>query len=183
MQHQKELKWSHRSLLMDFLISLQRQMHLLPETLHLAVNIIDRFLSLRVVSLSKLQLVGIAGMMIATKFEEIAAPSVRHWLHAGMMTDDASEEDMLKAEKYILKTLNWSISNYPQPMNWIRRISKADDYDPEVRLLSKFFLDIHVVERRLIGIKPSLISAASIWCGRLIMGKFGWVCAYMLFVC
>jgi len=176
MSHQKELKWSHRTLLMDFLIAMQRQLRLLPETLHLAVNIIDRFLSLRVVSLSKLQLVGLACFMIATKFEEIAAPSVKHWLHAGMMIDDATEEEMLKAEKYILKTLNWNISTFPQPMNWIRRVSKADDYDAEVRLISKFFLDLHVIDRKLLGVKPSLIAAASMWCARVIMGKFGWVC-------
>ena len=40
---------------------------LLPDTLFLAVNIIDRFLSARVVSLAKLQLVGITCMFVAAK--------------------------------------------------------------------------------------------------------------------
>jgi G2/mitotic-specific cyclin 2 len=160
---------------MDYLIGLHHKFRMLPETLYLAVNIIDRFLSMRVVSLSKLQLVGLSGFLIASKFEEMCAPSVGHLLAAGAMQDDCSEEEMLKAEKYILKTLNWSVSLYPQPMNWLRRISKADDYDPEVRLLAKFFLEIHVVEKRLLGTKPSLIAAASIWLGRLVLNHFGWV--------
>ncbi|KAF8503014.1 A/B/D/E cyclin [Hysterangium stoloniferum] len=174
MQHQKELRWSHRGVLMDYLIGLHSTFKLMPETLYLSVNIIDRFLSMRVVSLSKLQLVGLSGLLIAAKFEEIVAPSVENFLVIGAMQDEAKEEDMLKAERYILKTLNWSVSLYPQPMNWLRRVSKADDYDPQVRALAKFFLEIHVVERRLIGIKPSLLAAASIWLGRLVMGHFGW---------
>lgn len=148
---------------------------MLPETLYLAVNIIDRFLSMRVVSLSKLQLVGLSCLLIASKFEEICAPSVGNLLTEGAPQDYSKEEDMLKAERYILKTLNWSVSLYPQPMNWLRRISKADDYDPEVRSLAKFFLEIHVVERKLLGVKPSLMAAASIWLGRLVLNHFGWV--------
>ena len=148
---------------------------MLPETLYLAVNIIDRFLSMRIVSLPKLQLVGLSGLFIAAKFEEICSPSVQNLLAAGAMQEDTTKEEMLKAERYILMTLNWNVSLYPQPMNWLRRISKADDYDPEVRSLAKFFLEIHVVEKRLLGVKPSLIAAASIWLGRLVLNHFGWV--------
>ncbi|KAF8531317.1 cyclin-like protein, partial [Gautieria morchelliformis] len=174
MQHQTELGWYHRGVLMDYLIGLHQKLRMLPETLCLTVNIIDRFLSMRVVSLSKLQLVGPSALLISAKFEEICSPSVGDLLTAGAMQDDSGEEDMLKAEKYILKTLNWSVGLYPQPMNWLRRISKADDYDPEVRALAKFFLEIHIVERRLLGTKPSLIAAASIWFGRLVLNHFGW---------
>ena len=177
MQHQYEkgLRWHHRGLLMDYLIGLHHRFRMLPETLYLTVNIIDRFLSMRVVSLNKLQLVGLAAFFIASKFEEICAPSVQNLLDAGVPPDDCKEAEMLQAERYILRTLNWSVSLYPQPMNWLRRVSKADDYDPEVRSLAKFFLEIHVVEKKLVGVKPSLIAAASIWLGRLVMNHFGWV--------
>ena len=48
---------------------------LLPEMLYLAVNIIDLFLSARVVSLARPQLVGITCMFLAAKVEEIVVPS------------------------------------------------------------------------------------------------------------
>jgi G2/mitotic-specific cyclin 2 len=162
-------------MLMDYLIGIHHRFRMLPETLYLTVNIIDRFLSMRVVSLNKLQLVGLSALFIASKFEEICAPSVANLLAAGVPQDDCKEAEMLQAEKYILRTLNWSVSLYPQPMNWLRRVSKADDYDPEVRSLAKFFLEIHVVEKKLLGVKPSLIAAASIWLGRLVLNHFGWV--------
>jgi cyclin B len=44
---------------------------LMPETLYLTVNIIDRYLSIRSVTRKELQLVGISAMFIASKYEEI----------------------------------------------------------------------------------------------------------------
>ena len=43
---------------------------LLPETLYLTVNLVDRFLARRVVSRSRLQLVGVTAMLLASKREE-----------------------------------------------------------------------------------------------------------------
>jgi len=67
MDSQKDLAWKMRGILTDWLIQVHTRFRLLPETLYLAVNIIDRFLSARVVSLAKLQLVGIMCMFLAAK--------------------------------------------------------------------------------------------------------------------
>lgn len=64
-----------RTTLIDWLLQVHLRYHMLPETLWIAVNIVDRFLSARVVSLIKLQLVGVTAMFIAAKYEEILAPS------------------------------------------------------------------------------------------------------------
>jgi G2/mitotic-specific cyclin 2 len=58
---QKELTWKMRSILLDWLVEVHTKFRLLPETLFLTANLIDRFLSIRSVSISKLQLV--AGLM------------------------------------------------------------------------------------------------------------------------
>jgi hypothetical protein len=63
-----------RTTLIDWLLQVHLRYHMLPETLWIAVNIVDRFLSLRVVSLIKLQLVGVTAMFVAAKYEEILAP-------------------------------------------------------------------------------------------------------------
>jgi hypothetical protein len=76
----------------------------MPETLFLAVNIIDHFLSARVVSLGKLQLVGVTCLFVAFKVEEIVSPSVSHFLYC---TDSSyTESEILQAEKYVLETLD-----------------------------------------------------------------------------
>lgn len=74
---------------------------MLPETLWIAVNIVDRFLSRRVVSLIKLQLVGVTAMFIASKYEEIMAPSVDEF--AFMTENGYTREEILKGEKIVLQ--------------------------------------------------------------------------------
>ncbi|KAH9477831.1 G2/mitotic-specific cyclin cdc13 [Psilocybe cubensis] len=171
MENQKELAWKMRGILTDWLIQVHVRFRLLPETLFLCVNIIDRFLSARVVSLAKLQLVGVTCMFIAAKFEEVVAPSVSHFL---MCADSSyTEAEILQAERYVLKILEWNLS-YPNPVHYLRRISKADDYNVKVRTLGKYLLEIGVLEWRLIAAPPSLMAAAAIWLARLALGMEQW---------
>ncbi|KAF8734374.1 hypothetical protein AX14_003331 [Amanita brunnescens Koide BX004] len=171
MESQKELAWRMRGVLADWLIQVHYRFQLQAETLFLCVNIMDRFLSARVVSLAKFQLVGITCMFIAAKVEEILAPSVTHFLMCAEST--YTEGEILQAERYILKTLDWNMS-YPSPMHYLRRVSKADHYNVEVRTLAKYFLEIQCVEWRLVAAPPSLIAASSIWLARVVMGYDFW---------
>lgn len=171
MSCQKELAWSMRGILIDWLVQVHARFRLLPETLFLCVNIIDRFLSARVASLAKLQLVGITCLLVAAKVEEIVAPSVSHFLHCA--DSSYSEAEILQAERYVLKTLDWNL-NHPNPMHFLRRISKADDYDVKARTVGKYLLEVAALEWRLLATPPSLVAAAAIWLARLILGNDKW---------
>lgn len=172
MANQKDLAWKMRGILTDWLIQVHSRFRLLPETLFLCVNIIDRFLSARVVSLAKLQLVGITCMFIAAKVEEIVAPSASNFLYCA--DSSYTETEILQAERYVLKTIDWNLS-YPNPIHFLRRISKADDYNVQVRTIGKYLLEIQCLEWRLIAAPPSLLAAASVWLARLILGYSDWV--------
>lgn len=65
-----------RTILVDWLIEVHHRFELMPETLYLAINLIDRFLSVKTVPRRELQLLGISAMLIAAKYEEIWAPEV-----------------------------------------------------------------------------------------------------------
>lgn len=171
MEMQKDLAWNMRGILTDWLIQVHSRFRLLPETLFLAVNIIDRFLSQRVVSLAKLQLVGITCLFIAAKVEEIVAPSAQNFLYCA--DSSYTEPEILQAEKYILKTLDWNMS-YPNPMHFLRRASKADDYNIKSRTIAKYFLEIQCLEWRLIAAPPSLVAASALWLARLVVGETEW---------
>ncbi|KAI0747008.1 cyclin-like protein [Daedaleopsis nitida] len=171
MANQKDLAWKMRGILTDWLVQVHMRFRLLPETLFLCVNIIDRFLSTRVVSLAKLQLVGITCMFIAAKVEEIVAPSASNFLYCA--DSSYTESEILQAERYVLKTIDWNLS-YPNPIHFLRRISKADDYNVQVRTIGKYLLEIQCLEWRLIAAPPSLLAAASIWLARLILGFPDW---------
>ncbi|KAI9000306.1 cyclin-like protein [Gaertneriomyces semiglobifer] len=168
MNEQKELQWNMRSILVDWLIEVHNKFRLLPETLYLAINIIDRFLSMRVVSLVKLQLVGVTAMFIAAKYEEVVAPAIQNFV---FMADGGYEEvEILKAERYILQVLDFAL-HYPSPMSFLRRVSKADDYDVQSRTLAKYLLEISLLDHNFLGYAPSLTAAASIWLARKMLGR------------
>jgi len=86
----------------------------MPETLYLCINVIDHFLSVRVVSLAKLQLVGITCLFITTKVEEIVSPSISHFLYCA----DSSYTEILQAEQCVVKALDWNLS-YPQSYSFL----------------------------------------------------------------
>ncbi|KAI0829962.1 A/B/D/E cyclin [Hypoxylon sp. FL0890] len=169
--HQDELEWKTRSILVDWLIEVHTRFHLLPETLFLAVNIIDRFLSQKVVQLDRVQLVGITAMFIAAKYEEVLSPHVSNYR---MVSDDGfSDAEILSAERFILETLNYDLS-YPNPMNFLRRISKADDYDIQSRTIGKFLMEISIVDYRFLAYRPSHVAAAAMYLSRMILDRGEW---------
>ena len=178
MDHQAEIQWSMRSVLMDWLVQVHNRFTLLPETLFLAVNYVDRFLSCKVVSLGKLQLVGATALFVAAKYEEINCPSVQEIVY---MVDGAyTADEVLKAERFMLSMLQFELG-WPGPMSFLRRISKADDYDLETRTLSKYFLEITVMDERFVGCAPSFLSAGAHCLARFMLKKGDWVRLHLLF--
>lgn len=165
---QRHLKPKMRSILVDWLVDMHLRFRLLPESLFLAINIMDRFMSVEVVQVDKLQLLATASLFIAAKYEEVFSPLVKNYAY---FTDGAStEEEILQAEKYILTILDFDL-NYPNPMNFLRRILKADDYDVQSRTLGKYLVEITAVDYKFIGMKPSLCCASAMYLARLILGK------------
>ncbi|TPX58058.1 hypothetical protein PhCBS80983_g03384 [Powellomyces hirtus] len=168
---QEGLAWSMRSILIDWLIELSNHFRLLPETLYMAVNIIDRFLTDRPVSMNKLQLVGLASLFIASKYEEVNAPSVHSIVFFGDGGFDA--EDIMKAERYILQILKFEL-HYPSPMSFLRRCSKADAYDIQTRTIAKYLMEISIVDHRFLAVKPSLTAASGLYLARRMLERGPW---------
>lgn len=169
---QCEIQWSMRSILMDWLVQVHNRFALLPETLFLTVNYIDRFLSSKMVSLGKLQLVGATAIFVAAKYEEINCPSVQEIVF--MVDGGYTVDEILKAERFMLSMLQFELG-WPGPMSFLRRISKADDYDLETRTLAKYFLEVTIMDERFVGCPPSYLAAGAHCLARLILKKGDWV--------
>lgn len=179
MDDQTEIQWSMRSVLMDWIVQVHARFCLLPETLFLAVNYIDRFLSVKVVSLGKLQLVGATALLIAAKYEEINCPSIQEIVF--MVDSGYSADEVLKAERFMLSMLHYELG-WPGPMSFLRRISKADDYDLETRTLAKYFLEITIMDERFVSSPPSYLAAGAHCISRMFLDKGDWVSTYFSFV-
>uniref|UniRef100_H2SY69 Cyclin-A2 n=1 Tax=Takifugu rubripes TaxID=31033 RepID=H2SY69_TAKRU len=96
MKKQPDITISMRAILVDWLVEVGEEYKLQNETLYLAVNYIDRFLSSMSVLRGKLQLVGTAAMLLASKFEEIYPPEVAEFVY---ITDDTyTKKQVLRME-------------------------------------------------------------------------------------
>lgn len=175
---QDELRWGMRAVLIDWVVQVHGKFNLLPETLFLTVNYIDRFLSKRKVSLSRFQLVGAVAFFIAAKYEEINCPTVQE---VAFMADNAySIDEFLKAERFMIDVLEFDMG-WPGPMSFLRRTSKADDYDYETRTLAKYFLEITVMDARFVASPPSWLAAGAQYLSRLLLNRGEWTEAHVFY--
>ncbi|RPA76337.1 hypothetical protein BJ508DRAFT_213723, partial [Ascobolus immersus RN42] len=173
MEHQPHLTWTHRSILLAWLHAVHSRLQLRPETLFLTTNLLDRFLTLVPIALSKLQLVGITALFLAAKYEEVAIPTIAEMVY--MVDYGYTAEQIMAAETFMLEKLGWAVG-WPGPLSWLRRISRADGFDVDVRTLGKYFLEVAVVAGggKFVGVLPSALAAAATALGRILLEKGGW---------
>ena len=91
-----------------------------------------------------------------------------------MVDSGYTVDEILKAERFMLSMLQFELG-WPGPMSFLRRISKADDYDLETRTLAKYFLEVTIMDERFVGSPPSYIAAGAHAFSRLMLKKGDWV--------
>jgi hypothetical protein len=173
---QPELEWYMLPFLVDFLVEVHQQFRMSPYTLHLTVNLINRYVSKRVVFKKHYQLVGCAALWIAAKFEDSKdkVPTVRELRN---MCVNAYEEDMfVQMEGHILATLGWELGGVQTCEAFVEHhIARLRGHHGQVdsRLihLARFFLDLSLFGREFLCFKPSEISSASVALARHILGS------------
>jgi len=151
-----------RTVLVDWLVDVQQQFKLLQETLYLSVSMIDRFLNKEGLNInrSRLQLVGIAAMFLASKIEEIYAPELNDFVY---ITDNAYDAAEVRAmELRIIKALGFNLGD-PLSINFLRRFSKAGDVDVTQHALAKYVLETILLDYTLVSLNPSLKAAVSLY--------------------
>uniref|UniRef100_A0A1J3JPD8 Cyclin-B1-4 n=1 Tax=Noccaea caerulescens TaxID=107243 RepID=A0A1J3JPD8_NOCCA len=170
MESQPEINEKMRSILIDWLIDVHRKFELMPETLYLTINLVDRFLSLTMVPRRELQLLGISAMLIACKYEEIWAPEVNDFV---CISDKAySREQVLAMEKSILRQVEWCIT-VPTPYVFLARYVKASvACDVEMEKLVFCLAELGLMEYPLVVLnRPSILAASAVYAARQTLRK------------
>ena len=157
---QSEINERMRIILLDWLIDVQLKFKLLPETLFLTINIIDRYLSISKATKENLQLIGITSMLIACKYEEIYFPEIKDFIY---MTDDTySKDEVLQMEYEILKKLEFNITN-PSSLRFLEIYNFYLKLDNKIYFLAKYFLELSLVNYKQIKFLPSIIATSAIY--------------------
>ena len=150
-----------RSLLIDWMVSVHQQFELCQETLFLSINLLDRYLQLKVMDTprSKLQLVGVVALLLACKVEEIYLPSIEDFVYS---TNNAYTDFEVKdMELQMMSVLDFDL-NAPISLSFLRRYSKAGDVDVLEHTLAKYILELSLLDFGQSALPPSLAAAAAL---------------------
>ncbi|KAG2620705.1 hypothetical protein PVAP13_3NG203900 [Panicum virgatum] len=166
---QKDINPSMRAILVDWLVEVADEYRLVPDTLYLTVNYIDRYLSGNKISRRRLQLLGVACMLIAAKREEICAPQVEEFCY---ITDNTYfRDEVLEMEASVLNSLKFQMSA-PTAKCFLRflRAAQACDEDPAyIEVLANYITELSLLDHNLLCYPPSQIAASAIFLAKYIL--------------
>ncbi|KAL7117916.1 hypothetical protein ACP275_03G102300 [Erythranthe tilingii] len=168
---QKDINASMRAILVDWLVEVSEEYRLVPDTLYLTVNYLDRYLSGNVMDRQRLQLLGVACMMIASKYEEICAPQVEEFCY---ITDNTYfKDEVLEMESTVLNYLKFEMTA-PTAKCFLRRfvrVAQGANEAPLLQLecLANYIAELSLLEYSMLCFAPSLIAASSIFLAKFIL--------------
>ncbi|KAJ7042545.1 cyclin [Mycena alexandri] len=171
MDQQPEIRWHMRPCLVDFLVEIHFTFRLRPETLYLTLNIVDRYVSRRIVYIKHYQLVGCAALWIAAKFEDAKerVPTVQDL--AQICRDTYDESAFIQMEGHVLSTIQWTLG-HPTAEAWLRLMCVGPSMeDAKVQHVARFLMEITLFYREFIKYSPSSIALAALTLARFLCGK------------
>ena len=167
MNMQNDINEQMRAILIDWLIEVHYRFRLKSETLFQTVWIIDTYLSLFPIIRAKLQLLGIASLLISCKSQEIYYPQLNELID---ITDGAYVKDeLIEMESHVLKVLKFNIIS-PTSNDFYNIIAKAFNFDDKQYYLGKYFLESSLIDYQMIKHSSSVIAVS---CAYIVMKFFG----------
>ncbi|XP_031102495.1 cyclin-A2-1-like [Ipomoea triloba] len=162
---QRDITKGMRGILIDWLVEVSEEYRLVPDTLYLTVNLIDRFLSENYIEKQKLQLLGVTCMLIACKYEEICAPRAEEFC---LITDNTyTKEQVVKMESCVLNLLGFRLS-IPTTKKFLRRFIQAAQASYEVpsvelEFMANYLAELTLIDYSFLKFLPSLIAASAVF--------------------
>ncbi|XP_063782256.1 G2/mitotic-specific cyclin-B2-like isoform X2 [Pseudophryne corroboree] len=160
-----------RFILIDWLMQVHSKFQLLTETLYMTVAIIDRFLQVHPVPRNKLQLVGVASLYVASKYEEMYYPEIADLVY---ITDKTySKAEIREMERTILEKLSFDLGR-PLPIHFLRRASRCCHAEVKQHSLAKYFMELSLLDYDMVHYQPSIIAAAALCLTQKVLNWSSW---------
>ena len=147
MLKQTDINEKMRMILIDWLIEVHLKFKLLPETLFLTINFIDRYLQNNQTPRDKLQLIAVSSLLIACKYEEIYPPEISSFVY---ITDNAyKKEDILNYEIKILGDLEYDLT-YPSILRYLEILTLKLNLTEDKLFFNKMMLLLELSLSKLV---------------------------------
>ncbi|CAD8113742.1 unnamed protein product [Paramecium primaurelia] len=148
-----------RSILIDWLVDVHLKFKLQSETLYMTINLIDRYLAKNTIMRNKLQLVGIASLFIASKYEEIYAPELKDFV---CVCDNAyTKEEILEMESKILLTIQFQLT-FTSPLKFLERQISGANLCDKINYASRMILELSLLDIKCLKFSSSLLATTAI---------------------
>ncbi|XP_075054054.1 cyclin-A1 [Mixophyes fleayi] len=172
MRKQPDITSAMRAILVDWLVEVREEYKLRNETLYLAVNYLDRFLSCMSVLRGKLQLVGTAAILLASKYEEIFPPDVDEFVY---ITDDTyTKKQLLRMEHLLLKVLAFDLTA-PTIIQFLQLYLHKHNVSPKTEHLAMYTAELTLLQvEPFLKYVPSLTAAAAYCLANYTVNRIFW---------
>ena len=148
-----------RYILVDWLLDVQHNWNLSIYTLYLAINILDRYLERNSIEMKKFQLIGITCLLIASKIEDIQAPTIAD---CSEVTNEAyTINEVVEMERHLLETFNY-IVRAPTALPFLNRFLQICKAPKTIRKTASFYSEAALHEYKMLQYKPSLVAFSSV---------------------
>ena len=134
---QTDIKIPMRCILIDWIISLQNKFFHKSNTLFLTINLIDRYLSKKPILRTEFQLLGVASLFIAFKYEEIYMKNINDFV---LLTASAfNKSEILEMEKTIIDLVEFNL-DLPLSKDFFDILSTIYKFDKKRICFRMFFI-------------------------------------------
>ena len=153
-----------RATLIDFIEELHAIFDLIPETLFISIQTVDRFLSCKEGnSVEDLQRVAVAAVLIVSKYEDIIPPSLDEMIK--QMKKPCTREDILLLETKILNVLDFDLT-VPTSFRFLERFSRISPKYNSAMDFGEFVIELANYDYEIVSnLKPSEIAAVALYIG------------------
>jgi len=165
MERQADISAKWRTILVDWLVDVQCEYRLSTRTLFLAVSLIDRYLQEKQMSRKRLQLLGIASMFVASKFEaECGNDGPELDLHDCVYLVEeigCGRADVISMEIDLLTLLQFDLCA-PTAAHFMDLYQQANRCESDHCFAAEYVLELSLLDLEIVSEAPSKCAAAAV---------------------
>ena len=165
LQDKKFINEKNRGIIFQWLVKNNNRFYLNDDTLFMAMNILDRYISEYKVENSEFQLVAISSYLIASKYEDIYPP----YIDELSLICNYTSDDIIRKEYEILSRLNFDIL-YNSSYKFLTFLhSIADKENLQLFYLAQFILELSLENVDILKYTQSKRACAALFLAKKIM--------------
>ncbi|CAH1794347.1 unnamed protein product [Owenia fusiformis] len=167
-----ELTQSMRYILVDWLVEVAGMKDFSSLTLHVAINMVDRYLKVHATSRSKLQLLGVAAMVVCSRYLGKDIITIRE---AAWLTDNAYKyEDVVRMMGEIIATLKGEIRVITS-LDLVKIFGQLAKLEQTSQYLAEYICELSLLKAEIGQYTQAKIAASCVLFARLAMKQeFPW---------